>query len=341
LLKIIQDNPMSSVTPSNQLATTYYGLGKDWRKQIIDANHHALGPQVFDEGLHHGHIEPGYLKGIDEGSAYAVKALESNDLSVDIYKQIHKITCSHFNGDQQSGTAGKETPGNFRHGQRLREVVEMQHWGATPEEQQLMEDFPHTKIIGAAISNSSNKFGVNPDNRLGEVPACINKYYRTKWDQLGDGRDEVIDIVDRTFKNADTLNDLMKARAGEGAKDVHFETCDDAIIVHFNPLTDLETAIPKLFDAFNQAIKKTETPDEKLKLIADLFQTLEWKHAPADGTTRVDLIVLNALLSKHGFNPTILPNPAFASFHTPEEWLAHLKVGMEAWRQEKASHVTA
>src|SRR5258708_7211978 len=104
---------MSSI---NTLRQTFYGLGSDnvWM-QFIDGQYHDLGSLVFDEGKHGSHIEPGFLKGVTEGAAYAVEALSSNDISVEIYKEIHKRACSHFSGTEESGTGAKGSGGFFRY----------------------------------------------------------------------------------------------------------------------------------------------------------------------------------------------------------------------------------
>lgn len=50
--------------------STYWSLGKDWWKQLIDGWAHKHGPLVFDMGLHGGFAEPGYLKGIEAASHF-------------------------------------------------------------------------------------------------------------------------------------------------------------------------------------------------------------------------------------------------------------------------------
>ena len=99
----------------NSLKRTFYGLGSDrlW-KQIVDGKYHQHGPLVFDLGLHRCHVEPGYLDGVTKGCEYAVEALSANDLSLDIYKGIHRTACGHFSGTRESGTGKRESIGAFR-----------------------------------------------------------------------------------------------------------------------------------------------------------------------------------------------------------------------------------
>ena len=51
---------------------------------------------------------------------------------------------------------------------------------------------------------------------------------------------------------------------------------------------------------------------------------------------------MNVLLCKHGLNPAILYDPAFALFHTLDQWIPYLEKGIEAWKarmQSKTSKI--
>ena len=307
----------------NTLSQTFYGLGPDnlW-KQLIDGQYHDLGPDVFDKGKHGRHIEPGFLRGVTEGAAYAVEALSSSDISVEIYKEIHKKACSHFNGTRESGTGASDSGGKFRYNVYVQETYEAHLWGANKEEKEIMRNCSYVYQLGAHIMK-------DPDD-LENLSAAYNKWSRPKWEALDSNRDQVVSIMARTFKTAAALNIASK---GHG---INFQSHPDAIVVRFEAVKDLEETVPSLFKEFNEKISATSNRDEKLKLIAQLYQTLEWKHPPSDGTTRTDYILLNALLCKYGFNPAILDDPAYATLHTLEDWIQNLEKGMEAWRVEKA-----
>lgn len=306
----------------NTLSQTFYGLGPDnlW-KQLIDGQYHDLGPDVFDKGKHGRHIEPGFLKGVTEGSAYAVEALSSSDISVEIYKGIHKRACSHFSGTSESGTGASGSGGTFRFNQSVRETCESHLWGETPEEKEIMSNCSYARNLGAHVLKNQDKFE--------NLPASYNEWCNPKWEELDSNRDRVVSILHKTFNTAAALNIAAKDHG------IYFESHPDAIVVYFCAVKDLEETVPALFKDFNEKIKSTTNRDEKLKLIAQLYQTLEWKHAPLDGTTRTDCILLNVLLCKYGFNPAILDDPAYATLHTLEDWIQNLKQGMEAWRVEK------
>ncbi len=59
------------ILPSSEEAKkVFWSLGEDWWRQIIDGKHQKHGKLVFDQGLHGGKIEPGYLKGVEDGSHF-------------------------------------------------------------------------------------------------------------------------------------------------------------------------------------------------------------------------------------------------------------------------------
>ncbi len=114
------------VLPSfDDAKASYWSLGAQWWKQIIDGKYHRYGPMVFDEGLHGKHVEPGYLKGIEMASHFFVDHFEK-EFSLDLYKETHHIACAHFKPekDRDNGmicasseidlfrTAGEECRGN-------------------------------------------------------------------------------------------------------------------------------------------------------------------------------------------------------------------------------------
>ncbi|HEY5236628.1 MAG TPA: Fic family protein [Rhabdochlamydiaceae bacterium] len=75
---------------------TYWSLGmNNWWKQILDGNLHKHGCMVFDEGLHRGHIEPGYLKGVERASHFFADNFHQ-PFSLELYKEIHSRACAHF-----------------------------------------------------------------------------------------------------------------------------------------------------------------------------------------------------------------------------------------------------
>ncbi|MBA3237538.1 MAG: hypothetical protein H0T62_04215 [Parachlamydiaceae bacterium] len=91
------------VLPTNKEAeSSFWSLGNDWWKQMIDGKFHEYGQMVFDQGLHKGPIEPGYIKGIKNASQHFIKNFD-RELNIDLYKEIHHVACEHFNINQDNG----------------------------------------------------------------------------------------------------------------------------------------------------------------------------------------------------------------------------------------------
>lgn len=102
----------------------------------------------------------------------------------------------------------------------------------------------------------------------------------------------------------------------------------------------IEEALAQLLTTFKEKMTTLEDstqPDREatLRLIASLFQKLEWLHPFKDGQGRTDLVFLNYLLVRYGFTPAILEETYLASIVTLDDWVQHLKEGMARWQEEK------
>lgn len=93
--------------------TVFCSLGDDFWKQIIDGEYHEFGSRVFDEGLHGGVREPGFLASLVQGCEFASEHLTER-LSIDFYKKLHQKLCAHFKGTATSTAMGAEKCGIFR-----------------------------------------------------------------------------------------------------------------------------------------------------------------------------------------------------------------------------------
>ena len=74
---------------------------------------------------------------------------------------------------------------------------------------------------------------------------------------------------------------------------------------------------------------------KKLKVIAELFQRMEWLHPTVDGASRTDLAILNFLLVQNGFHPVLLDEPFISSTVGLDEWTRHLETGLLRWEESK------
>ncbi len=81
---------------------TFWSLGDNWWRQIIDGKHQKYGSMVFDKGLHGGHIEPGYLKGVENACHYFVDNMDKG-FSIELYKWTHHVACAHFSQNEGNG----------------------------------------------------------------------------------------------------------------------------------------------------------------------------------------------------------------------------------------------
>lgn len=87
-------NIIPTLDQANQI---FWGLKDNWWKQIIDGKDHKFGSEVYDKGLHGGHVEPGYLNNIKNACQYAFDRF-NDPISFDLYQSIHHIACNHFRG---------------------------------------------------------------------------------------------------------------------------------------------------------------------------------------------------------------------------------------------------
>jgi hypothetical protein len=86
-----------------------------------------------------------------------------------------------------------------------------------------------------------------------------------------------------------------------------------------------------VLNEYHQQIIDCHTPDEKLHVIAKFYQHCQWLHTTTDGCGRLDVAILNMLLTQNGFHPVILDYPYMSSTHPLSEWIQCLKQGLDQW----------
>jgi hypothetical protein len=100
---------------ADALNRIYWGLGREnkWM-ECIDGRYHHLGTKyVFDRGLHRGTTEPGFIQSMERSFEFAQNYLNQR-VDANWYLQLHRHTCSHFNGDTTVFLMGQEKVGVFR-----------------------------------------------------------------------------------------------------------------------------------------------------------------------------------------------------------------------------------
>ncbi|GAB4185789.1 MAG: hypothetical protein Tsb0015_03020 [Simkaniaceae bacterium] len=109
-------NPLQRLFPNadiERMKQVYWQLGKDKWKEAIDGNCHEYGKWVFDQGLHNGTVEPEFILSIERAFHYIYHHLNTR-MNADMYLQIHKLACCHFNGLSNNVLIGQEKVGKFR-----------------------------------------------------------------------------------------------------------------------------------------------------------------------------------------------------------------------------------
>ncbi len=102
-LSITSELIKAGILPAPEKAKeTFWSLGADWWKQIIDGRCHKFGSKVFDEGSHSGPIERGYLAGIEKASRYFVENMD-RPLTLELYRETHRLAIAHFDTRGRNG----------------------------------------------------------------------------------------------------------------------------------------------------------------------------------------------------------------------------------------------
>lgn len=96
--------PVSKEIDKSQAEKTFWGLKDRFWMQIIDGKYHPHGPMVFDEAKHAGKREPGFFSSLKAGCEFSAAHLTEKP-TVPFYKELQKILCAHFTGNQfEDGT---------------------------------------------------------------------------------------------------------------------------------------------------------------------------------------------------------------------------------------------
>ena len=321
----------------------FCGLGDEWWKQVYDGSAHRYGKMVFDEGLHGGVKEKGYYDSALKAFNYAKEHLCEKP-SKEFYCALHKEACAHFKG-KENGTEieaaraghfrGPEHPGT-RSGYRLSTLLKF-HERAILNEARLMK---HEDYEGLRTYLG---------DRITEVDEVEQKLHRKRFYSIN--KVEVAEFESLIPQKVSLLKlhlNTLKTNSVVGKIYPHISLLDGILKVDYaTPRFDglsFEAAVEYLFSEFNRSISeidaqllasgpvpRDELVEQKLTLIADLFQKLDWAHSFPDGQGRTDLIFLGKLLSENGFNPAILEDPYISTYTHLADWVEYLKEGMLLW----------
>jgi len=346
--------------PSKEEAhQVFWNLGDDFWKQFIDGKFHVFGPLVFDEGTHNGPKEPGFFNSLKIGCDFASKHL-SEPLTISFYKDLHKKLCSHFKGSENSTHMHAEETGLFRVlGSSFSFSIKNDISDFAKEQYEIFETFENYKknretclnlleLLGKACSETDienckaavKKLDTDMDNWKKKDAYPAAKKWVTEWEaQWIEKKTKLAEYIERCCLSLSipkicwfSFEDLPKIR-------VIYKT--------FESENDVEKIVQILFDNYNHSIEEINSKfsncgskaqaerllDEKITLIADLYQMLEWLHPFPDGQGRTDLVLLCKLLCEQGLNPAILEQPYMSSYSTLQEWKDYLVKGMLLWKK--------
>ena len=322
-------------------AKVFWGLKGNWWKQIIDGHYHDCGPMVFDKGLHfEDKVEPGYFKGILNACrfiSYHFCELPTPEL----YKRIHAIACSHFEGAKTNTLITAQATGQFRQREaNLSLGCSVNFFDADPnfppEREALLEDM----------------------NILFFAEGVYKETDPREWNQvfikLGFTREDDFKIA---VKHAKVVLNKFNHHVAKRVAQLNAEIQKRSAELGVEPIavvSQLETTYPwkmkieykndrvepivnQLFNNYAANIRKAKSDDEKILAVADLYQMLEWLHPFKDGQGRTDIILKEKLLCDCGLTPSILDAPYFSTFAPLNEWFTYLKEGMDRWKKERSN----
>ena len=343
-----QGLPVSTETAQK----TFCALGEDWWKQVFDGKYHGYGKMVFDEGLHDdSQKEPGFY----DSALRALHIAKDNigaEFTVSLYCQLHKVACAHFQGKANNTEMLSSEAGSFRN--RTDPDVICSFFAKSA-----VAFFDHTDLKDDNRISLIREFQLIRTYSGSEtLKLCFESYL--------EGMHEYLHFNLLTPSHMLEFETLLQKKMGETAANLlklkndpqlrkacpSISLIDQLIYINYaNPRDhecSFEEVIPHVICEFNRSIaaidieliqislgdenKVNQLTNQKLILIADLYQKLEWFHAFRDGQGRTDLITLGMLLSKHGFCPAILDEPYVSTFAPLADWVSYLKEGMKKWQ---------
>lgn len=356
-------NPRNNIT-KEQAQQVFWKLGDNFWKQIIDGRYIQFGPRVFDEGLHGNVKEPGFFASLKEGCKFASENL-TEKLTVDFYKKLHKILCAHFNKDETNTIISANETGVFRHSHdSISCSYQIKVYGGfatlskyccfdlgatidfLASDQSLTKELRNKKIkevLEKQLNDYENEFHLSTDivwkkwkNGILQVPnlfALSQKEYQSvkpwikNWEEGWRNREKSLN---------DYVAEISKKLNIEKFLFLKFEEKNNCLNLSYAQFTqeNYDKIAHIFFEDFNQQIEQAKTKDEKITIIADLFQKIEWLHPFVDGQGRTDLVLLAKLLTENGIHPAILREPYVSSMSTLSEWNASLLEGLELWERE-------
>lgn len=316
----------------DEALSLFTALNDSWWRQFIDGCCIPFGPQVFDEGRHGRHVEPGFLNSLKKGFIDAQRTMGDYEPSENMYRDYHEYLCDHFTGQNSTRT--------------IVDRLKIQNFRDIPTECKLNEMVQKGKLLNRLGFDDADwpqyiqRLNSEVEkNHLGKI-VLVRDFYKITTSLARESlicSDDPITVNKKeraAFENIDPTKIPLDSKIPEfllwytpfSPEEIH-----DRLILLFS---DYNKEMSELNDELSQEQRKDERDkiiELKLRSIANLFQQLEWLHPFQDGQGRTDLLLLSKLLCQEGFYPTILTHPYVSTLTTLDEWVIYLKEGMMKW----------
>lgn len=277
-------------------------LGDQLWRQHIDWEDQEFGQNVYDEGLHGGDVELGYIESALQAHEFAGRML-GMPLGIEEYEQLFFSGRRHV----QKSIRYDTTPRNLW---RLKALLEPDvHADMDPEH---IRYIPHYHWEVMAFNYLREKYSdiFMKDNLL------IANYLYAKYGE-----------------NIKITKKLL---------DKEFMRCQINFFNEYHTDVEIRHAINKKLAefyknmgalGFDMQMGQVATGNEEAGLleIAKLTRWLEILHPFIGGNTRHNIILLNKLLIEAGFCPIILSNRNDAPYRSARGWMEQILTGMLRW----------
>ena len=270
-------------------------LGEETWRLHVDWEDQDFGPEVYDQGLHGGWGEPGYLE-----NALAMQRATAETLGRPLdgagYERLQNTALGY------RGAWAVEYDFSPRHLTR--------HW---------------SRADGEVLAEISPRHYRRIRHRAWEV-AAFDYLYGDDMDGFIADNPVIAEIL--------MAKHGPKPPIGAKLLDEEFLRMEVSLVEGPRRPETVRAMIDARLAAFGAAMAGIDPGDADARLleIARLHRWFEYLHPFRDGNTRLSLMVLNKLLVEHGFVPVVLAQRNDAPFNGDREWRRYIVEGMERWR---------
>lgn len=161
-----------------------------WYRPLIEEHYVTKhGPFVFDRGLHGGNVEPGFISSLLNAVTFASK----NPLTIESYKKINELACSHFSQLPSSVIAcTPDKIGKFRAGNEV----------YCPTYRDKPIDYPtRVEVIRAQVHKIMIKYGLEKDICTFEKQTETSHNIKIKVEYIITDNAKLEELVEKFFQD--------------------------------------------------------------------------------------------------------------------------------------------